>query len=199
MKLANKLLILFCLMLATISYSCSNESNKINQANDSSSTSLETSETKFKTWLRDTSIVLSEWKTQQDLDVVEKGVEIGEDSLSLTIRVLYNSIIGSTKSSNVEVSNMIDLLNEYEENLENSSKLSFNYEGMYFPSSVEQLPYELSYEISNIQVKNKNSTTKYNFIRGRLSGKEEELNGKIVKTDFIWEGDKLIKKQRQER
>ncbi len=152
----------------------------------------------FKSWLKDTLITLSSWKSKLEDGIEKKNFSVESDSLTLTIEVYYKSDVNI--KSHIEISNMLDLLKEYGE-LPKKGFISFRYEHLYFPSSVVQLDYEYSYEISDILIElSQHERKKYNFIRGRINNKEvvasdENGNSKIERYDFIWEGDKLIKKK----
>lgn len=196
--------IVICLVLVnTFSFSCTNNSateNISGQRNKGELLSVDTNsfnET-FKDWLKDTLIHLYSWQKQSDIDITKKEIELGKDSLSLTTSTYYSTQISDKKKLKGEILNMIDLLKEYDELPRNHFQLSFQYQMFYYPSSVEQLRYDFVYEIKNIQIVEDSSKSKFKFIRGRLGGKEVEKKNRhgkkeIVKTDFIWKDDKLIK------
>ncbi|MFN0189711.1 MAG: hypothetical protein ACKVQV_13505 [Bacteroidia bacterium] len=202
----NKLFLLCLTFYGLLLFSCSNSNknkNEINyQVNKYDSTIAKTNkpEEVFKSWLKDTLINLSNWKTKTENDVPKKDVLLSNDSLLLTIETYYSTFIVNSMAQSGEVSNIIDLLKEYDEMPNKSFTLSFLYQKFYSPPSVEQLKYDFIYEIKDIQIAEVNSKTNFCFIRGRLSGKElikESKNGKqeLIKTDFIWQGDTLIKKR----
>jgi len=155
----------------------------------------------FKHWLKDTLVKLSIWENQKVKNIAKKEIKLGKDSLSLMIEICYSiAFINGKEKEYVEkeISNMIDLLNEYDELPKKNFKLSFTYQMFYYPSSIKQLKYEYIYEIKNLEVVENDSNAEFSLIRGRLSGKElikRNKNGRndTIEIDFIWKGDSLIK------
>jgi len=66
---------------------------------------------------------------------------------------------------------------------------------------VPQLKSEYLFEIQDIIVRTAESTSEYDYIRGRLSGKElssakNDSNQTDGTYDFLWQGHKLVKRKK---
>jgi len=174
-----------------------NDQDKTREIKDETLPFKETDSNKlFKSWLADTLKYLSFPEKERAKDMENKHIIIGEDSLSLTINSYYRTEISEKNKVSGEVSNIVNLLKEYEELPSETFTLSFLFESYYYPSSSEEMKYDFVNEIKDIQVLEKDSKLKkYGFIRGRFTNKEViSKTGESVKTEFIWEGEKLIKR-----
>ncbi|MFL5763550.1 MAG: hypothetical protein ACJ77K_06365 [Bacteroidia bacterium] len=187
---------------AILIWGCSQQDKKEMPATDVKAESIaikkkSSFDLEFKSWLKDTLPDLAIWKDKSENGILKKLITVGNDSLSLTVDIDYRSKVNS--ASNQEIKNMIDLLGEYQETPK-SGTISFHYQHYFYPASVEQLRHDYSYEIDSIEVASSEaSKLRYGFIRGRLNRKEIVTISKDGKEqtkniDFIWEGDKLVKK-----
>jgi hypothetical protein len=153
----------------------------------------------FKNWLNDTLPILTKWKNKNDCSVIRKEVLIDKDSLTLEINIEYQAIFGATNCKSPKVLDIISLLMEYKEPLIKGDKLIFLCNMFYSPSTVEQSRYAYIYEVKNLKVVSIASESQYEYIRGRLSGKRTSVKNSdktetITQVEFIWHGNKLIKK-----
>jgi hypothetical protein len=206
MKNYCKLFILFFVLLSLFHLSCINNNankNKDNHKNisDSMNSLVMNSDQIFKNWLKDTLIYLYNWQKEKETNIVKKEIYISDDSLSIKTNSYYATLINGSEQQTGEISKIIDLLKEYEELPLKSFKLSFVYYVFYQPSSVEQLRYDFVKEIKDLEIIEGDIKSNFSYIRGRLSGKEVTKNGssgkqEIIKTDFIWKGDTLVKNPR---
>lgn len=153
----------------------------------------------FKSWLNDTLVVLTKWKNKNDCSVINKEILIDTDSLTMEINTDYQAIFGDTNCKSSKVLDIISLLREYKEPLKKGDKIIFLCNMFYSPSAVEQSRYSYIYEVKNLKVVSIASESQYEYIRGRLSGKRTSVKNKdktetITQVEFIWNGNKLIKK-----
>lgn len=201
MKRVIRIIAVFVLV-GTYLLGCRNEEQKINsEVTDTISTQRNNYEQIFKTWLKDTLPNLYKWQITNEANIIKKEVLLDNDSLRLNTNCYYAVSIDETKNKNLpnEIVNMIELLKEYDELPKKDYSLSFVYKMDYSPSVVEQLKHDFIYDINNIVVEELGSKTNYSYIRGRFSNKQviRKRKGDNLDTmniNFIWDGDKLIKK-----
>lgn len=160
-------------------------------------------DSKFKQWLNDTlSNIEKVGQVEKYKDANESViVEVGKDSSFLDITKIYNvNVTPDTKETYAKyVASVLELLKEYEEypSVEFVILVKVNY--YFYPSEASSRRYDYVFEIPIIQVDLSDTMIQYQYIRGRLSGKLEIMKGSnqsniTKKVDFIWQGNKLIKK-----
>ncbi|MEO8147740.1 MAG: hypothetical protein ABI723_08900 [Bacteroidia bacterium] len=197
--------VFYILLYSSFHWSCAD--NHINEKTNRPITKTGTlselhSERVFKTWLRDTLPYLYNWQRQEQENIVNKEITLGKDSLTLETNTFYEASINHNEKLSGQISNVIYLLKDYNELPLNDFKLSFVDYMFYWPSSVEEMKYDYIFELKNIQVLEGDSRIEYTYIRGRLSNKvlfKKGQSGKqeVIKTDFIWKGDSLMKMEQQ--
>jgi len=153
----------------------------------------------FKQWVKDTTAIIKKHPDIISNGLVKSQIVVAEDSLLFSDFKTYEfdskSII-----KNDEISNVISLLREYKELPRDNYKLSFVVGKNYYPSMFDDFKYDFTYELKNISLKTFHTNTEYSCIRGRLSGKKvfkvKNLDKSTIYNlyDFVWEGDKLIKR-----
>lgn len=153
----------------------------------------------FKSWLIDTLGNLNDWENIKELYVIKNELIVDSDSFSLQLNSYYSTKINNRNKYEGEILNILNLLKEYDELPKQEFILSFNFQMFYYPSDIERFKYNFIYEINDLMLIEVDKTTKYSYNRGRLTNKEEafrEKNGKerIIKTNFIWNGEMLEKK-----
>lgn len=154
----------------------------------------------FKVWLRDTLLEFQSWRLKPENGITKKEVIVSDDSTALTTVTCYKVKIHDVTEQAGPTNGLITLLREYNELPVGIFSLRFKYELEFYPSTIVARKYDFVYDIKDIEVSQKQRIVKYSFIRGRLANKEEcKLSSvgdtEIIKTDFIWKGNKLIKKQ----
>lgn len=125
----------------------------------------------FKTWLKDTTIILGK---EINLDYFKKDVIISDDSLSMDIVKYYDKSINPKKISEIKNKDLIyalDLLTRNNELPNNEFILKFTISSYYSVSMVEQLKYDYDTEVKLFEVIDKNKKIKYNFMKGNLIDK----------------------------
>lgn len=160
----------------------------------------------FRHWLMDTIAKLNTSIVSQErgAGLVAKDFIVMPDSLGLAINLYYDLVIGLTKNTNNESNpgKLLSLLNEYDEHPKLDSRLKFTVNNFYSLSPVSELTYDLIVDFKNIQINSLDDkiVSKYTYIRGRISDKTITWldKNKIQRNehiDFIWEGNKLIKRK----
>jgi hypothetical protein len=187
------LILMFYVVLLTSS--CDEKNNEIKVDKKSTDTIITGDvelNRKFKKWLNDTLPII--YKTE----VVDRTIIVSEDSLHLTLDTEIKIQYSLGQKYSVDISNITELLSEYDELPKTNDSLSFIVHWYYFPSQVEQLAKEFIYEIKNLTITSGKNKKMYNYIRGRISSKDEYSNGQLVSsTDYIWEENKLKKVERR--
>lgn len=152
----------------------------------------------FKQWVKDTTTKI---KKNPDLmlnGLVKSQIVVDADSLLLSDFKTFE-FDSKNKIECKEISNVISLLKEYDELPKDNYHLSFVVEKSFSSSMANGLRYDFDSELKNVIVKTFRTNTEYKYIRGRLSGKKvfksdiKDENYDLY--DFVWEGDKLIKRK----
>jgi len=152
----------------------------------------------FKQWIRDTTAVMNKHLNVISNGLIKSQIVIAPDSLLFSDFKTYE-FDSKNMIKNDEISNVVSLLREYDELPSKNYKLSFMVEKNYSPSMSEGSKYDFDSELKNILVKTSQSNTEYSYIKGRISGKKvfkaNVKNKNYNLYDFVWEGDKLIKRR----
>jgi hypothetical protein len=159
----------------------------------------------FKSWMRDTLKNLQDFDRNNDgkFGLGVKKISVNPDSIGLTIITHYNINYDSLKLfKEKDVTSLIDLLIEYGEYPKGQFMLKFSTNYFYAPTPVQKIAYDLTFKIDSITIlEDQNKViSKFEYIRGRLSNKlvtrrTENGTTKTERTNFVWEGSRLIKKK----
>ena len=145
----------------------------------------------FRSWLADT--IPSLKKTDVDYELI-----VGSDSLSLDFIINYTASIEgkSLDNDNIDIRNLLNLLDEYDELPNENFKLSFKKSVYFVPSNLENKICEQITEIRDLTTETCKEISQYIYIRGRLSGKKVKVkNGQESVFEFNWDNNKLHKVQ----
>ena len=196
----NPRLILMAFSLV-LSIACSEKKNdvKTNAPLKEISANLTDSEKSFQLWLKDTLMQLKSCQTEVGDFVDKKVVLVSEDSMNLSIKVYYNYKYYSKTKYPKEVFKTLELLKEYGEFPNNNDSISYVYYWEFYPSPIKAQSYELLFEIKDLIKKTQIKDEKFDYIRGRISNKEEydKKGNLILSIDYLWEDNELKKVERK--
>lgn len=155
----------------------------------------------FRKWLNDTLIVL---KDAKNINQFPRQIFVMPDSSNLSIRQDYDfETDGRTNIEDGHSTNLIWLLNEYQELPDHPFHLRFQTNHNYTPSGAEDMIRDEQFEYSTIEItdQQRQTFTIYSYIRGRLGYKlVKRLNApdseKAEWIDFKHQDGKLIKEKR---
>ncbi len=161
-----KFAIIFLTVISCLSFSCRDKSIV---KKDNENFSQNKKEIEFKKWLKDTLFVLKKTAHNEHRRIIS----VSEDSLSLDISKSYDTILTFNKTTKErELNYAIDLLKRNKV----FPKGKFNFKMIilqsYSTSMVRQLTYDYDYEIKQFFIKEKNTITQYNFVKGNLVEKK---------------------------
>lgn len=159
----------------------------------------------FKNWLIDTLKILdtSVASFNKNAKFVKKEVVLNSDSLGLSVNSLFNvSLYEEANIGTGDVQKLLSLLREFNEYPQGQFALKFKADYFFAPSPVPELPYDMTFDIEDVQVieREGKKISRYDIVRGRIGAKhvttlladgrktEENIN-------FLWKGGKLIKEK----
>lgn len=155
---------------------------------------LSPTDSSFKKWAIDTIRILN--ATSYDTSLKKISYYFSEDSLTLIISDNYQFVYTHQPNKiDRNCRNLLSLLKEYGELPPLYSNCSFSIKVSFYPSVVKERLYDYVYEWDNIEIKTKNESLKYGYIRGRLNGKKILINNPKDSAyyEFIWKDNTLTK------
>jgi hypothetical protein len=165
-------------------------------------TSFRRKQTVFKEWLTDTLKVLSPSvvKFNSKSKDIKKEFKATEDSLGLSVVNAYDlSPVTSQNTKMRDVKALLEVLKRSGEYPKTDFSLKFKTLYFFTPSPVPDLDYDITFDLSDVQVIEEDGTkiSHYEIVRGRISDKHITTleSGRMQETrvSFTWEGGKLKK------
>ena len=151
----------------------------------------------FKKWVKDTLNIIKKKPDKLNGGLINVKFKLADDSLLLDEVKSYKYKSGD-KITDKTISNVIDLLNEYNELPKSNYELSFTTVTSFSSSPISRLKYDYTFEFESIILKYLDNEIEYKYIRGRLSGKTVRLDDNIsgskkIIYDFVWKDNELVK------
>lgn len=142
-------------------------------------------EQKYKVWLKDTLQSIGE----------KQGISVGSDSLTLNITKRFSINSDDLDNKNKICNSIISTLKEFGELPIDHYVVSFVYDQFFYPSPILDLQKEMTYEISDINLKTDNGCVcKYLFNRGEFTSRTKYCGDSIIeKVEFTKQDSEIIK------
>lgn len=180
---------------------CSDKNDDVTNSNPLKNklTELTDSERNFQQWLKDTLPQLKKWQIEKENFIDKKEVSVSMDSMSMTIEIYYSYKYDSKNKYPENVFKTLELLKEYGEFPNENDSISYVYYWEYYPSPIKRNSYEKLFEIKDLTKKNQFKNEKFDYIRGRISNKDEyDKKGSLISsTDYLWDDNNLKKVERK--